>query len=505
MCYSHTRRGDVTMIEVVYKEEKQEAKNGENLFNLPRNIRQVGLTTGNMRIYIEDYVYTFLTRLARNEISPGKELCNIAVFTGETKWNNGITYLFIRGALMVEDMEAAADHIDFSEKTWAKIQENQAKYFPGQEITGWFFSRPQLSMEADELLTRIHLRYFGGEKVLMLMEPAEKEEAFFFYENGLMVRQRGYYIYYEKNPLMQEYMIEKNKAFTPEFTENVADEAVVSFRKIIKNKKTGKPKKTEEKPQEEMEHTSVFSYAATACLVLAVLAVGAGFYRNYKGLTDFSQKDSAVTVTSDQVAQEEKITPEITWTTEENLSEDTQSSDENTESTPTAVPEVSEAAQETSAGQETDLTQETGTGWETNGAQETGTGQEVTGQQESAEGEDTSQMTEMPQNDGAASTTVGESITGTDTVESGTAAADSSQPIEEQQFSQEADERKVKKQETEASSDNVHESYMIKPGDTLYQISISHYGSTDAIPEICRLNNLTENQVIYPGQMIVLP
>ena len=56
------------MIEVIYKEEKQEAKNGENLFNLPRNIRQVGLTTGNMRIYIEDYVYTFLTRLARNEM-----------------------------------------------------------------------------------------------------------------------------------------------------------------------------------------------------------------------------------------------------------------------------------------------------------------------------------------------------------------------------------------------------------------------------------------------------
>ena len=30
---------------------------------------------------------------------------------------------------MVEDMEAAADHIDFSEKVWTKIQENQAKYF----------------------------------------------------------------------------------------------------------------------------------------------------------------------------------------------------------------------------------------------------------------------------------------------------------------------------------------------------------------------------------------
>ena len=162
------------MIEVIYKEEKQEAKNGENLFNLPRNIRQVGLTTGNMRIYIEDYVYTFLTRLARNAVGSGKEQGCVAVFTGETKWNNGITYLFIRGALMVEDMEAASDHIDFSEKIWAKIQEDQAKYFPGQEITGWFFSRPQMYMETDELLTRIHLRYFGGEKIKILRRNLQK-------------------------------------------------------------------------------------------------------------------------------------------------------------------------------------------------------------------------------------------------------------------------------------------------------------------------------------------
>ena len=72
---------------------------------------------------------------------------------------------------------------------------------------------------------------------------------------------------------------------------------------------------------------------------------------------------------------------------------------------------------------------------------------------------------------------------------------------------------KAKKEESQvqltpsaqASSDSAYETYIIKPGDTLYQISISHYGNMDAISEICRLNNLKENQVIYPGQMIVLP
>ena len=456
------------MIEIVYKEEKQEAKNGENLFNLPRNIRQIGLTAGNIRIYIEDYVYTFLTRLARNETGPGNEQGCVAVFTGDTKWNNGITYLFIRGALMVEDMEAAADHIDFSEKVWTKIQENQAKYFPGQEITGWFFSRPQMYMETDELLTRIHLRYFGGEKVLMLMEPTEKEEAFFFYENGLMIRQRGYYIYYEKNPLMQEYMIEKTKDMGQGASETVGDEAVTTFRKIIKNKKTPE---TEEKPQRETEHTSVFSYAATACLVLAVLAVGAGFYRNYMRIAEPSV-DSTVTVMSDNTVEESEDnqadavrevtkTPEITWIEEitKALEETDEQPEESLQITPTIQPGTENGTEEADV-QETD-TKETGASAAADSA----------------------------------------------------SAEESQETVSEDKFSQEADERKAKKEESQvqltpsaqASSDSAYETYIIKPGDTLYQISISHYGNMDAISEICRLNNLKGNQVIYPGQMIVLP
>ena len=40
----------------------------------------------------------------------------------------------------------------------------------------------------------------------MLLDTAEQEEAFFRYENNFLVRQSGYYIYYEKNIQMQNYM-----------------------------------------------------------------------------------------------------------------------------------------------------------------------------------------------------------------------------------------------------------------------------------------------------------
>ena len=62
-------------------------------------------------------------------------------------------------------------------------------------------------MEVSEMLLRIHLKHFGGEKVLMLLDPSDNEEAFFRYENSFMVKQSGFYIYYEKNPQMQNFQI----------------------------------------------------------------------------------------------------------------------------------------------------------------------------------------------------------------------------------------------------------------------------------------------------------
>ena len=187
------------MIEVIYKDESQEGQNGEEPFGLPRNIRQIGLAAEDYRIYMEDYVYTFLVRLARTEDSLGEAKTRVAVLTGNLKWRSQTAYLFIKGAIIAEEMEAAPDHIDFSENQWKQIQEAQKEYFEDQEIVGWFFSQPQLLLKVSEVMSKVHMKHFGGEKVLMLMEPQEREDAFFRYENNEMVRLGGYYLYYEKN------------------------------------------------------------------------------------------------------------------------------------------------------------------------------------------------------------------------------------------------------------------------------------------------------------------
>ena len=45
----------------------------------------------------------------------------------------------------------------------------------------------------------------------MLMDILEEEECFFVYEQGYLQKREGYYIYYEKNLAMQEYMICKRE------------------------------------------------------------------------------------------------------------------------------------------------------------------------------------------------------------------------------------------------------------------------------------------------------
>ena len=404
------------MIEVIYKEDTTEQEAAQESFSMPRNVRQIGLANGDYRIYIEDYVYTFLCSLAEDEKPEGQG--SVAVLTGEIQWTADMTCIFIKGAIAADGMEAAAEHIDFSEKLWQKLQEDKDQYFPEQEIVGWFFAQPQIAMEITELFVKVHLRHFGGEKILMLMDPGEREDAFFRYDGGMMAKLSGYYIYYEKNSQMQTYMIERSQKEGGEASEEVEDRAVRNFRKIIDSKNP------EERGEEK---TSVFSYAATVCLALAVLVAGVGFYRNQQEKTEVPEDYRAA---SASVVQ---ITPAVT------------------EPVQTQKPvQTQEAVRGTPVPTETTQKREKIS---------------ITPEPRSSKKQSVSEATQKKDN--------------------------------------KTEEKKT--EETSVAAENPRETYVIRPGDTLYQISLNRYGTVAAMEQICALNGISANEIIYPGQVIVLP
>ena len=428
------------MIEVIYKDEKQEVNDGETGWNLPKNIRQIGLAGENYRIYIEDYVYTFLHRAAQAKCQQEEDSGILAVFLGENRWQSGTGYTFIRGALLADAGEITEEHIEITQNMWQKIHEEQEKYFEGQEIVGWFLARQSLPMVVSELIGKVHRNQFGGEKILMLMDTAEQEEAFFRYENNFLVRQSGYYIYYEKNTQMQNYMLEKNPEIQEESQETVQDDAVRAFRSLIQKKKKEEPEETEEK-------TSVFSYAATACIVLALAVVGVRFYRNYQvgqnieGETRTASADimQETEITQIPAASVQRVTP-TSW------AELTESPKITPTAEPTLIPTVTISAEEAQIYKE-----------------------------ESDARKAQRRIQQKKQNE--------EESTGQDN--SGQVSSD---------------------QDSETTSAmQTRGSYTIRPGDTLYQISIENYGTMDKVADICRANGISENEIIYPGQIIVLP
>ena len=414
------------MIEVIYKEDTTEQEAAQESFSMPRNVRQIGLANGDYRIYIEDYVYTFLCSLAEDEKPEGQG--SVAVLTGEIQWTADMTCIFIKGAIAADGMEAAAEHIDFSEKLWQKLQEDKDQYFPEQESVGWFFAQPQIAMEITELFVKVHLRHFGGEKILMLMDPGEREDAFFRYDGGMMAKLSGYYIYYEKNSQMQTYMIERSQKEGGEASEKVEDRAVRNFRKIIDSKNP------EERGEEK---TSAFSYAATVCLALAVLVAGVGFYRNQQEKTEVPEDYRAA---SASVVQ---ITPAVT--------EPVQSVSISPKAVQTQKPvQTQEAVRGTPAPTETTQKREKIS---------------ITPEPRRSKKQSVSEATQKKDN--------------------------------------KTEEKKT--EETSVAAENPRETYVIRPGDTLYQISLNRYGTVEAMEQICALNGISANEIIYPGQVIVLP
>ena len=399
------KRGDY-MIEVVYKDEKKKPVGNESFFQIPRNIRQIGDVDDHFKIYIEDYAFHYLDRSA-DEISDGK----IALLLGRSNWAEGVTYVFIKSAFCLTGIEVDANHIPFDETVFLQADEVMKQYFSQQEIVGWFFTAPEYSMEITDAMVRAHLNYFGGnDKVFFMMEPIDGEEAFFRYDNGKMCRQRGYYLYYERNDAMQEYMIEVNHNMPMEKKESVSDQAVKDFRKIISNQ-----------DKEEKKQLPYFMYASVAAAVLLILAFGTGYLKDYQTIKEAGEN----------ILETVSLLPA-------------------SESSLSATPTPSKTAEPMSS--ETPLPSE----------------------KEKTE----SVVTETPIPAAKKETTPIPSVTPT--------------PLESPQMT-----------ETPAAAQT--RTYTIRPGDTLTSISQSVYGNADQVNAICRLNNISKETIIYPGEKILLP
>lgn len=242
------------MIEMTYKGNAKENKNQDSQIT-PKNIRQIGEVGRERKVYLEDYAVTYMQQVSA------------AILLGEIRTSGNTQLIFVNAAVEADNMESGG--ID-----WEKLYREVKEQFGEREIIGYYRKMDEEPMEITEEIGELFRSCFSDEnRVLVLHDTAENEEVVFLMENGLLKKQPGYYIYYEKNPKMQEYMVSKNEGKSVEKETVVTDKAIKNFRKIIGEKQ-------EEKGQEPKPKTPRFLYAASTFLVLVIAVIGVTIMNN---------------------------------------------------------------------------------------------------------------------------------------------------------------------------------------------------------------------------------
>lgn len=448
---------------------------------LPKNIRQIGEIRGAEKICIEDYVMTCI-----HKKEPQEKDGYLGIFYGEQRKEEDGIYLFLRGILEIPDGE--------EEAVKKELEEQKEKYFPDWDVQGCCVigQYPTERMKLAEKLNPMSMQ--------LIYHLQEQEENLYWTVEGCYKKLRGYFVFYEQNRRMQQYLADEFKEDRVE-KESIPDKAIKSFREKVRikgEKRTGSMLKL------------ASSFFVVAALVIGAIAVTrmddirknqAG---SYQMNTEENEADRIYTnADSTAVVQGGNRTASDGFAAKE-AAVGTESEDGS------AVPEAAGGSAAVD-GNEAGTPSVSAGGDEGTGAsaQPVSAGMdEGTG----ASAQPASSGTGNAQIDGAAADTnllagaavasePGQAVADGGTANPATAAAsntgasDSATTGEDARLTMAAS----------AAAQGIHASYTIRMGDTLADICNQYYGSLDKLELLCQVNHISDANLIMPGQRIVLP
>lgn len=388
---------------------------------LPKNVRQIGNVSDTPKIYIEDYVDTFFLQLCDKA---GEEPIG-AFLIGNSQVIDGEECVFISGAVQMHELLFSGQNPVIDEDTWKNGYEDCKQFFEDGEMMGWFVAQRGQPLTLNHSMLKLHRKSFSKKNTLLILKDSEKdEECYFAYKFNDLMEIGGHYVFYEKNPCMQNYMISMRKKSGAKLSEKVEDRAAKDFRNIIKMREE----------HQEQKKTARMMYATSAVLILVLIVMGVSALNNFDKMRNV---ESTLESLSGAGQQEESLRAS---------SDETKSVNGEVVNDESASSVANTASGQGASGTSTEDTGETGG---------------------KTAATDTPEVQEASGNAVAATTAQEEAAQG-----------------------------------RENGSDGV---YTVQEGDTLAIISKKMYGDLEHVESIASMNGLTNGNLIYIGQKLVLP
>ncbi len=462
---------------------------------LPKNVRQIGDPDQVVRLYVEDYVNTYLKRLYPS----GRQTMRVGVLLGSAEQYDGTPYIFIDGAMELEDVETEGEKILFSESSWKKLYSAMETAFPKRTVQGWFLCGGPSSQLSPLNYWKQHSQYFAGKNQLMYLNHGlEGEEAVYVTSEDGFYRLKGHYIYYERNQMMQDYMISRKDVRRVESG---------SHEKVIKD---FRQRMTARKEQAgARQRTAGVLGMACGILSVAVLAGGVVLMNNYQkmrqmegvlasvlpvGVSDWQEYQEELEEAPDFIIEER---PGNVYPTS-GTADGGQAINGQTDGGQAAgsQPVDGQAAGGQAVGGQAETGQDNlGTGAET--GTEAGSGAE-TGAETGTTPSPETMSSEDAFSSGQASQAPLDNLVG---------MGKEAEPEKQEEGLGEGDakENVLPPVDYDAAEANGYRIYEIGEGETLYGICWKEYGDLSRLEEICRLNALEDVDHILAGQRLILP
>lgn len=434
---------------------------------IPKNVRQIGNVSDTPKIYVEDYVDTFFAQLCdkTGETPVG------AFLVGDIQSTEEEEYVYIYGAIRMHELKFSGQEYILDEDTWKHAYEDCKQYFEDGEMLGWFVAHPGVPLCPEECTVKLHKKSFPKENtVFVIKDPGEKDEVYYVHKLNDLMEIGGHYTYYEKNPCMQNYMISTRKKNGASPSETVEDRAAKDFRSIVRTREE----------QMAKQRTNRMMYALSTCLVLLVVIMGVATMNNFDKMKSVQNALEALSGNVSADSDGEKDGSEAGGGSGQELL--------------AKLPD----GQDGNAGEGQDGNAGTGNGQAavngegTQGAADGGTAQ---GQAPApAEEGGTAASGEGGVPGGQASEGVLGDVPQEPAVETSGTVATEGTPGD------------AGAADTPGGSTGFENGvYIVEQGDTLAIISQKAYGDISHVDAICRMNGLTDGNLIYIGQKLLLP
>ena len=423
---------------------------------LPKNVRQIGNVSDSPKIYVEDYVDTFFAGLCEKCEKAGTDPMG-AFLVGDIQNGEDEDYVYIYGAIQMHDLKMSDKEYVIDEAAWKNAYEDCKQYFEDGEMLGWFVVHPGAPLIPEPETVKLHKKSFPKKNTVFIMkDPVEKEETYYVHKMNDLMEIGGHYTYYEKNPCMQDYMISSRKKNGAVQTEVVEDKAAQNFRDLAR--KQGR--------RTRQKHQGNFVYAMSVGLVLVLVIMGVAMLNNFNKIRKAQNQIEEVAGTINTVKDSDN-------SGSSNEGNDPNGGQADGSEDGTADENTGAENENSTAGDDADQ-----------------------GKTDSAANKNTDTEKSNSASDKKAEGDDGTSKNDTD----GDASTNSSQAKNSQ--SDEVVEASAVPSSSTNGSDGV---YVVEKGDTLAIISKKMYGDVTHVDAICRMNGLSNGNLIYIGQKLLLP